>query len=244
MGRRFFHNKFLLLEILFSIATIVLIVAVVLPMLSSARLKSYRENCATNQHVLGQAWDLYLNDHQDAFPVLNSLRASWDYGGAYARVQNNQFELDSDRPLNQYLPMNGGSKQTAQVFQCPADRGIRGETPGVGTDDKSVFEAFGTSYRANALLLGQSEVSDEPASPLVRGAITTDHSRLLILGCPLWYEQLHSTGRQANWFGDDYTNLLFLDGSVRYRQVRALPDVGAVVVDPFLGGSVFPSESE
>jgi prepilin-type processing-associated H-X9-DG protein len=239
MGIRVARGAFSLLEVAVSIALVTLLLTLLVPLLSSARLDSYREHCAANQAKLGEAWDLYLTEHNEQFPVIRTVGAQWEYGGALvASIRNrNTPTIDLDKPLSRYVAALEGMPQAPSVFHCPADRGIRGETASVGTGDRAVFEAFGTSYRANSMLFDRRLCGmDDSVEPVSRGQITTSPSRLLVLGCPLWYEQREATGRQADWFGDGMSNLLFLDGSVRYRALRPRPRVGPVVVNPFING--------
>ena len=111
----------------------------------------------------------------------------------------------------------------------------------IGTGDRTAYEAFGTSYRANAALLAPAADGSRSGRGLHRNEITTAASRLVVTGDPFWYEVLESTGRVAAWHGKpDAGNLLFLDGSVRFVPVEPRPQIGAAVFDPLEPALAFP----
>ena len=233
---------FTLVELAISLAVVCALLVILLPALSTARRSSHRALCAGKQRLLGQAWSIYLEANDGRFPVIHDLPA-WKYGGVrHSRVDKTTAFLDYDLPLNRYLPIHRLDAPAEALFRCPADDGITGETAGVGTGDRTAYEAFGTSYRANAALLGQP-AGGGTGSGLHRNEITTAASRLVVMGDPVWYEILESTGRMAAWHGrPDTGNLLFLDGSVRFVSVEPRPKVGAAVFDPLEPSLAFPLE--
>ena len=205
----------------------ILIVAV--PLLSEAREVSRREQCADQHRRLWGAWNGYMLDHLGALPYVSDV-ASWFYGGVRFSSLDGQPFLDSNRPLNAYVPPNAAG---AQVFRSPADRGIKGDAAGSGTAGRTAFEAFGTSYRANALLLDarRAGVSEE-ARGLRIEEFWPVPSRVVLMGSPIWFEVFEGTGRNADWYGEgDRGNLLFLDGSVRFMAVLPRGRRGSAVVD-------------
>jgi prepilin-type N-terminal cleavage/methylation domain-containing protein/prepilin-type processing-associated H-X9-DG protein len=233
---------FTLLELAISLAMVSALLVILLPALSTARRSSHRALCAGNQRLLGQAWSMYLEANEGRFPVIHDQPA-WKYGGVrFSRVDKTTAFLDHSFPLNRYLPLQRLDAPAEALFHCPADRGITGETGGVGTGDRTAYEAYGTSYRANATLLAP-RVGGGPGSGggLHINEITTAASRLVVMGDPIWYEVLESTGRAAAWHGRrDTGNLLFLDGSVRFVSVVPRPQIGAAVFDPLEPGLAFP----
>jgi hypothetical protein len=128
----------------------------------------------------------------------------------FSRLDETTALLDHNLPLNRYLPVQRLDAPAEALFRCPADRGITGETGGVGTGDRTAYEAFGTSYRANAALLAPPVGGGTgPGRGLHFNEITTAASRLVVMGDPVWYEVLESTGRMAAWHGRlDAGNLL------------------------------------
>jgi len=213
MRRR--SRGFTILELAISLALVVALLSILLPALSSARASSAREECAAHLRACGQAWQIFLEDNRGQFPYL-PVQPGWHYGGVrFSAVDDHPF-LDSQRPLNAYLP--DGPVAGADLLHCPADIGITGETSGVGTGRRSAYRSFGTSYRANATLLDDQR-ADAPRG-LRREEITTTASRLVVMGDPFWYEIQTRTGRRADWHGEERMgNLLFLDGAVKFMTI-------------------------
>jgi prepilin-type N-terminal cleavage/methylation domain-containing protein/prepilin-type processing-associated H-X9-DG protein len=227
------QRGFTLLELVISLAVIVLLLAALVPALTSARQDSYRERCATNHRILGQAWHSYLEDHDGVFPYVPD-QPGWHYAGVRFSIPSDEPFIDSRRPLSLYLPRGG--TDDGHTLQCPSDCGISGETGEVGTGGRTACRSFGTSYRANAALLDAQVAGIADAHRgLARAEIMTVPSRLVVLGDPVWYEAFQSTGREATWHGDaGQGNLLFLDGSVKYMPVWPKERVGPVAIMPRL----------
>jgi prepilin-type processing-associated H-X9-DG protein len=157
------------------------------------------------------------------------------YGGVQFSSVNGEPFLDDARPLCRLL--HHGVKP--EHFACPSDRGITGPISGVGTAERSAFESFGTSYRANAPLVDARLAGFEGASRgLRRTELRTPPASMLIMGDPIWYEIRTQTGRTANWHGDAHRgNLLFLDGSVSFEKIEPLPQrPGLVIYEPQVVG--------
>ncbi len=231
------RGGFTLLELVISLAVVSALLVLLLPVLTTARRSSHRALCAGNQRLLGHAWSNYLDSNDQRFPVL-LVQGAWMYGGArFSSLDDSPF-LDYDRPLNRFLPVDRIGGPGEILFECPADRGITDERGQVGTGRRSAFEAFGTSYRANAKLLRGRGGGDG----LDRDEITTSPSRLVVMGDPVWYEVRENTGRLASWHGLTAAgNLLFLDGSVRFLTIDPKPKVGPAVFDPLAPNLAFPS---
>jgi prepilin-type processing-associated H-X9-DG protein len=232
-------SGFTLLELTISLALVTALLVILVPALASARVISYREQCASNQRVIGQAWLMYLDAHRETFPYVAVL-PGWRYGGVRFTSFHGQPILDTQRPLTPYVPYTAAPGGREGLFRCPADQGITGETEGVGTAGRTAYQAYGTSFRANARLLDAS-LAGIPYTHrgLRRFEITTAPSRLMVMGEPIWYEIYESTGRDAAWHGEKTRgNLLFLDGSVRYKEILPKHRVGPVVYEPKLAEAV------
>ena len=228
------RRAFSLLELLISLVIVSALLAILLPTLTSARIASHRADCASHQIALSEAWHLYLEANDQRFPLVYD-EPGWFYGGLRFSAINGSPFLDFDRPLNRYVPRSSLVRHGEQMFQCPADTGIRGEVAEAGTGSLSAYRAFGTSYRANAALLRPASsvpVGQEVGLSLSR--ITTPPSRLVVMGDAVWFEVRRRTGRQAEWHATpDAGNLLFHDGSVRFVTIEPEPTVGPAVFDPF-----------
>lgn len=226
------HTRaFSLIELIAAIILISILLALFIPAMHLARSVSQREQCAENLARLGSALHHYLEDNNHQFPTVLD-QPSWRYGGVRFSAADGTPFLDTNRPLNQFLIYHHAA---ANAFCCPADIGITGEIPEIGTGTRSACRAFGTSYRANPSLF-DSRIAGIPGKGrgLYRNEIITAPSRMLVLGDAIWYEVAESTGRNANWHQQpDTGNILFLDNSVRFQSVNPRGISGPVVLDPF-----------
>src|SRR5271156_3208329 len=66
-------RAFTLIELLVVIAIIGILAALLLPVLSAAKQRALRIACASNQHQLGVAIQIYCGDNSDKLPDLRAL---------------------------------------------------------------------------------------------------------------------------------------------------------------------------
>lgn len=232
------RHAFALIELVIAIVLIMILLALFVPALYSARVISQRDQCASNLTRIGGALHLYIEDNNDQFPSVPD-RPSWNYGGVRFSSADGSPFLDSSRPLNRALSPYSMHGDVAKTFCCPADFGISGDIRELGTGGRSACRSFGTSYRANACLFDARLVGfDDQPRGLYRSEIITAPSRMLVMGDAVWYEVAESTGRNADWHNSDNAgNLLFLDNSVRLQRVRPRGMVGPVMFDPMPGSA-------
>ncbi len=229
------HSGFTLLEVMIAGLLTAILLMLLIPALHGARVANQRERCASNLANLGQIWHEYLEDHGQKFPDLPGA-GSWLYGGVRHSAINENVFLDPERPLSRWLRQWSLDDEAAHLFCCPADRGIIGPTAGTGTAGRTACRAFGTSYRANAMLFDArlARLDSQPRGVHLH-EVATSPSRLLLMGDAIWHEVAESTGRDADWHRrEGVGNILFLDGSVRFQNVRPRPHTGPVDVDPTL----------
>ncbi len=201
-----------LLELLVAIAVVAILMALLVPALVQARRAAATSVCASNIRQLALGWASYTQTNE-RFPAVSDMPA-WNYGGV--RFINNEFPvLDEARPLNDAIAdsTNGDTARGGAVYHCPSDTGVITRDPSTGnmmpvTQD-DCFRTYGTSYRANDMLLDARLTGlDTTARPLRPVEITTTPSRMLILGDPAWYfETLPNSDPastyEANWHGLD-----------------------------------------
>lgn len=240
MLRRRPEGGFTILELAISIAVIALLLALLVPTLHHARQRSFRDGCANHQHHIGQGWFGYLEDHENQFPLVHGLPA-WHYGGVGFSSVDDEPYIDYDRPLNSYLPLRRLAVPGTEIFCCPADSGIGGESAEAGTGSRTVYRSYGTSYRAVADLCNAPDSLDSPRG-LSRDEILYPPSRVVLMGDPGWYETREGTGRRADWHGAGGANLLYMDGSVRFTTVHPRGRMRASIYEPLLIRK--PSDSE
>lgn len=238
------HKAFSLVELLVSMLVVAVLMGLLIPVLAGARAAGYRSVCATNQRQLGTAFVMYVGDNKETLPQYSIApdESDWKYGGAAVASSNagspdhpsaSPLMLDAVRPINRYL---GGVREAStahdsvMLFSCPADRGIFARSANAATRGAtsilargSCFREFGTSYRANALLLHANASDGEgPLRPLKMSDIATNPSRLLLLGDTAWYYATRDSVKpdarlEASWHRtQDAGNMLAVDGSIRF----------------------------
>lgn len=119
LGRSIRRRGFTLLELLAVIATIAILAALLLPILSKAKIKAQRTACFSNLRQLGLAWASYYNDNADflamSYPVGNP--DVWVKGDMGVASEATNTELIAEGKLYPY-------NQNASIYHCPADRGV------------------------------------------------------------------------------------------------------------------------
>lgn len=218
------RRGFSMLELLITMAIVSILLGLLLPSLRYVRYAANGAVCATNLRQIGIGWRQYVDDHQ-AMPF--RADADWKYGGAAFLGADRRAVLAGDRPVNSYIVTEGQqeSDSLAFLFRSPLDRGYRWtEASGKPVSqevfpERTVFERFGTSYRANPLLLDQRRTRPTARpGPLAEHEIQTMPSRMLLIAVPQWQIAVDREWRvEASWHPQvDTGNVLFLDGSVRH----------------------------
>lgn len=171
-GRR----GFTLIELLVVVAIIVLLIAILLPSLRSARDQAKRAVCAANMQSIGKSLVSYFIE-RDSIPIMFCANAipptmygwcTWSYGGwlgknsAFWQGNNGGiFYWPTDkRPLSVYLTRGAVLPDTEMpVFRCPSDTveliNLLHQGPGAPVGQPlahfNSYDDIGTSYRLNYL---------------------------------------------------------------------------------------------
>ena len=146
-------HAFTLVEVLVVIVVLGVLMSILLPTLSKAKLTSKRTRSIANQKQISIGYNSYLHDNRGRYPQV------WGFAAAGGKLGNltNSFKIPpkappgfdinqvaafygattppDDRPLNEYISNN------YKVFHDPMDIG------GTFLNVDSCFEAFGNSYQ-------------------------------------------------------------------------------------------------
>lgn len=113
------HRGFTVLELLAVIATIATLAALLLPVLSKAKIKAQRTSCLSNLRQLGYAWVMYKDDNNEflaeSYPVSND--DVWVKGNMTLSNEVGNVELIRQGKLYNY-------NQSVAIYHCPADQGV------------------------------------------------------------------------------------------------------------------------
>ena len=111
---------FTLLELLAVIATISVLAALLLPVLSKAKIKAQQTRCQSNLRQLGTAWMMYHMDNNgrlvESYPVNNTN--AWVLGDMTKAAEASNEDLIRQGKLYHYNP-------TVEIYRCPGDKGVR-----------------------------------------------------------------------------------------------------------------------
>ncbi len=220
------RRAFTVYEAVGALVVVIVLVSVLLPMLFRARNQARLDRCRLNQTSIGAAWLMHLRE-TEAFPDIEE-DPDWRYAGvSFSRVSG-EPALDFARPLNRHLEARWRRPGEPGIFESPLDRGIISPNGRDGTGGQTAYRFFGTSYRANAMLLDARITGmDNVRRPLRVTEVSRPHDQVVIMGPPFWFETLYRTGRQADWYERPGAGpVLFMDGSVRDIAVRPETPVG------------------
>jgi prepilin-type N-terminal cleavage/methylation domain-containing protein len=110
---------FTLIELLAVVATIATLAALLLPILSRAKIKAQRTGCLSNLRQLGLAWTMYYGDNSgllvESYPVNNTN--AWIQGDMKKPNEAGNAELIRQGKLYHY-------NQSTAIYHCPTDEGL------------------------------------------------------------------------------------------------------------------------
>lgn len=233
------RRGFTLIELLVVIAIIALLVGILLPALSSARLAARTTACSARLSQLGRSIGLYFNEFPETLPQLRisigtgTANIGALFGGKRGTLPAygiNQYGAER-RPLNRYLDLGAIPPDSEnipielEVYRSPCDVG--GNIPGIGSV-QSMYELLGSSYTLNDHgLQGEAFATLIPTAGGKMPLCVTP-TKTWVLGPHPIYNHQEGGDRGLRWYGRKTAsaNLLFLD-----LHVAGLFDVPAAVVN-------------
>ncbi|MFZ0034938.1 MAG: type II secretion system protein [Sedimentisphaerales bacterium] len=128
------ENGFTLVELLVVISVIILLMGVLVPVLSKARIAALRTTCQTNLNSIGLGFRMYLDDNENIMPPATNMPS---------------LKLNDDPPITKFLLPYLSEPET---FECPSDKGQQ------STTGQRYFVTEDSSYGYN------TQLGDKPVS--------------------------------------------------------------------------------
>ncbi len=211
---------FTLIELLTVIAIIAVLAAIVMPVLNRARESARRSECTTNLRELAHAWHLFAADHGDRFPVgltwthpdLGNYRYWWRWQGGVAPYLPTASHRDNEAP---HTP---DRESVYRGYFCPS------------YVEEALEKNYWIGYYFNTDMGFQrsiplGSVRTPSLTPLLFCYWNPGKGRYDYFASPR-YSEGHYMGREfmggAPRGHGEGTNLVFVDGNVRY--VTPKPD--------------------
>jgi len=120
VGRSIRRFGFTLIELLAVIATIAILAALLLPVLTKAKIKAQQTKCISNLHQLGLAWAMYYGDSAgelaESYPTNNP--DVWVQGDMTVAAQATNTALIEAGKLYPY-------DRSIPLYHCPGDKGVQ-----------------------------------------------------------------------------------------------------------------------
>jgi prepilin-type N-terminal cleavage/methylation domain-containing protein/prepilin-type processing-associated H-X9-DG protein len=151
---------FTLIELLVVIAIIAVLAAILFPVFAEAREKGRQTVCVSNQRQLAAAVHLYLNDHDETFPMGLAQVSGGYYDGEYpvpvdwrlSQASNpaliRAFQSHWSHALQPYI-------KSLEIYRCPSAIVLQARGGGVEADyANAVKPPAPVSYSYNGLLHG------------------------------------------------------------------------------------------
>jgi len=224
-SRRAGRGAFTLIELLLVVAILMVLAMILVPALGRAIQLARDAMCVTHLRSIGQAWQFYLNDSNDFFPLWqNNLQ--WFYGGKHPSIANETHSAPAMeyRPLNPYVTLALRETGRADLFKCASDRDIRDPAGQEAiTQGHTTYDYFGNSYPMNWLLLMRVTPRTGIVAygkPYSRKQVEVQPSKLVLAGDCQWYYTVCDAQWDANFHNDEEKmGLVFLDGHAAFLHV-------------------------
>lgn len=142
---RSFKTGFTIVELMVVISIMVLLLGLVVPSFSRARLASKKAVCLSNLRSIGQAIESYLGDFHDTFPHVAQLPS---IEPVVADAEGREPRLPLPEVLAQQV------SRSEMVFRCPADKVVVDAQYRDLHNTETFFDVEKTSYEWNTFFNG------------------------------------------------------------------------------------------
>lgn len=221
------RKGFTLIELLVVLAIIAILSALLLPVLSAARIAAQGSGCQSNLRQLGLSIQAYMQDWDGYCPRGLEFMDQYDSLVSVAYLDRDGIDgvvewramRDSGTTVNHVLQPYG---VTPSLWRCPADTGIY--LANADSDDplngrKTCFERFGSSYRYFSALgvfqVNETDLKTETRLPVMCDATGYWHTKF-----NRWtrYYQSDADAQMGRW----QMNVLYLDAHVGVERLDAI----------------------
>ncbi len=209
------NNKgFTLVELLAVMAILALLAALLIPTAMQAIESGRRSACRANLRQIGAGMTLYAADHNGWYPAVeqfhveernNEYRTAYPRGFTYHILRLAGIDHDDPSYDSQYITDPG-------IWKCPSDQ-WNGDSDEIRVTAAQTFDPpFRSSHNASYMYVAGYNVATSRENPAT-APVLADESNALENG-PLMAGDMPPLGPKAA-HGEDFRNVLFLDGSVR-----------------------------
>ena len=138
---------FTLVELLVVIGIIAVLIGILLPTINRARVKSRTVACAAQLKDIGNLFRIYLNDHKNRLPHVNTLPSMQPPLAIDPATGKSLPTIYETLDRNWQPKPIGQAQGSTGVWRCPADIIMTGlDTPGVPKGFTTYFDREGGSY--------------------------------------------------------------------------------------------------
>jgi prepilin-type N-terminal cleavage/methylation domain-containing protein len=227
-GHRGRRAGFTLIELLVVIAIIAILAAMLMPALAAAKRQAARTQCVNNQHEIGIALHMYVDDYKELYPTYMDWATWGGQTGTNINVESDSYGYSlhgggfpqNKRQLNIYL-------KNPNLCHCPADVGDPLYAPPVGSYTGNCWYGWGNSYLMSwyfsefgvELVGGACDPSgtmvENGAYPNKRTNFAIKSATKIILGDWNWFGNRTVASPQTSWHaykGHRVIPFLFADG--------------------------------
>ena len=212
---------FTLVELLVVIAVIGILIALLLPVLKSAKERARRTTCLNNLRQLNMGVHLYSDDERDVGPAIFAGNGSGLGTFGYREL------------VNSYVGVKGMSSPEDAVFACPTDRFCYG-TNGSSTDLAYINQGAHRqvwSHYASYAFNGGNTITNKgtQGGPGIAGlklsSIKDPVKTILLAEIPAYDPYSWHQPKKGDlqfwppWFNNAQNMVSFVDGHVRYVRI-------------------------